>query len=170
MSKYLNELLTTPNLFHLININFIFWSMFLHRLHCKFLNTILLTWFDIKWSSLVLWIRGFPSFSFSRKILSFRFLLHWRQCGFMRGWSCLTNLLLWQGDLLSGWGKGCGGLDWLLGKNPSPKVFSGHRGREVIESPSLEVFKRCRCGTWGRGLVMNLAVLDWIWSQRYFLT
>ena len=31
--------------------------------------------------------------------------------------------------------------------------------REVVESPSLEVFKRCRCGTEGRGLVVALAVL-----------
>lgn len=32
--------------------------------------------------------------------------------------------------------------------------------REVVESPSLEVFKRCVCrlGTWGHGFVVGLAV------------
>ena len=29
--------------------------------------------------------------------------------------------------------------------------------REVVESPSLELFKRC--GAWGHGLVVDLAVL-----------
>ena len=55
-----------------------------------------------------------------------------------------------------------GGLDWILGKNFFTKRVIKHWNRlprEVVESPSLEVFKR-RVDVALHGLVVDLAVLD----------
>lgn len=32
--------------------------------------------------------------------------------------------------------------------------------RKVAESPSVEVFKRCKCVTYGRGFIVDLPVLS----------
>lgn len=42
-----------------------------------------------------------------------------------------------------------GGLDWVLGKLFVEKVVKPWKRlpKEVVESPSLELFKMCRCGT-----------------------
>jgi len=60
--------------------------------------------------------------------------------------------------------SGCtrGGLDWILGKIPSPKGLSSVRlPREVAESPSLEVFKRrvdVAKGTWFSGALGSVVL------------
>lgn len=55
-----------------------------------------------------------------------------------------------------------GSLDWILAKNFFTEKVTRHWSRlprEVVKSPSLEVFKRRMDAAWGHGLVVNLEVL-----------
>lgn len=72
------------------------------------------------------------------------------------------SVIEWK-ERVSGWTRG--GLDWTLGRISLCKGHSNGLLWEVVELPSLQIFKRCRHGAKGHKLVMGLSRSGWQWDM-----